>query len=486
MHKLLKKRFVVTLLCMSSLVLAVLTGTVLAAEDVDWWKKAAAPYKGRTITVLGEFTPVSEFIAESGAIREFEKVTGIKVNFPMATFEELFAKLMQDLGQGTKIYDGANFEQDIIFSFYKKGWLANLDKLMEEHPELIYPDLDLPDFNVSINYATFDGNLYGIPIECSIKTYVYRKDLFEDPEIKKAFKAEYGRDLAVPEDWHQYEQIAKFFTDWGKKKGIELYGHTAEAKAHIALAYELILEYFPPWGIWTWGINMDTMRASVEKGGTLNSPRAKEALQWYIDMLKYAPPGVRTYTWDEAFASMASGKVAQGLLYCEWFADMQMNPEKSVVVGKLDTDLTPTLPEVMNHVMRRKGYDEGYIGYIETNPLVVFEPSENKEPTFLLLQWLSRKSFMPEFVKATGNVLRKSSLSDPGVMELNEKLNGYFDLLTRYDFLYVGSPDFANHATLIQIYKNWFERAVAGEISVGDCLDGLAKEVDQVMEEMGY
>ena len=46
MHKLLKKRFVVTLLCMSFLVFAVLAGTVLAAEDLDWWKEAAAPYRG--------------------------------------------------------------------------------------------------------------------------------------------------------------------------------------------------------------------------------------------------------------------------------------------------------------------------------------------------------------------------------------------------------------------------------------------------------
>lgn len=74
MHKLLKKRFVVALLCMSSLVFAVLTGTVLAAEDVDWWKKAAAPYKGRTITVLGEFTPVQNSLPSRALLRSLKKL----------------------------------------------------------------------------------------------------------------------------------------------------------------------------------------------------------------------------------------------------------------------------------------------------------------------------------------------------------------------------------------------------------------------------
>ncbi len=40
----------------------------------------------------------------------------------------------------------------------------------------------------------------------------YRKDLFEDPKEKEAFKAKYGRDLAVPQTYQEAKEVAEFFT----------------------------------------------------------------------------------------------------------------------------------------------------------------------------------------------------------------------------------------------------------------------------------
>jgi len=39
----------------------------------------------------------------------------------------------------------------------------------------------------------------------------YRKDWFEDPAEMEAFKARYGYDLDVPQDWKQLIDIAEFF-----------------------------------------------------------------------------------------------------------------------------------------------------------------------------------------------------------------------------------------------------------------------------------
>ena len=39
----------------------------------------------------------------------------------------------------------------------------------------------------------------------------YRKDWFEDPAEKAAFKAKYGRELAVPETWEEFQDVAEFF-----------------------------------------------------------------------------------------------------------------------------------------------------------------------------------------------------------------------------------------------------------------------------------
>ena len=87
-------------------------------------------------------------------------------------------------------------------------------------------------------------------------------------------------------------------------------------------------------GIYNWGINLENMRATKANGGLVDSDEAKAAFKWYVDMLQWAPPGVKTYTWDETAATFGAGKVAQGIIYLEnlgWWSD----PAQSEVAGKL-------------------------------------------------------------------------------------------------------------------------------------------------------
>ena len=44
---------------------------------------------------------------------------------------------------------------------------------------------------------------------------VYRRDLFDDPKEKAAFKGKYGYDLAAPATYDQLRDIAEFFTRRG-------------------------------------------------------------------------------------------------------------------------------------------------------------------------------------------------------------------------------------------------------------------------------
>ena len=117
------------------------------------------------------------------------------------------------------------------------------------------------------------------------------------------------------------------------------------------------------------------MRTSVENGGTLNSDTAKEALGWYVDMLQYAPPGVRTYTWDEAAAVFGTGIIAQGFLYMENLGWLAHDPDRSVVIGKVAIDIPPAKPGVMEAAEA----GEGYIGYYDGGAWGIPYCSKNKK-----------------------------------------------------------------------------------------------------------
>ena len=455
---------------------------IAQAAPPEWWKQAAGLYKGVTIRGVSESTPPSKAIRDYAAPL-FEELTGIKVEFEVTSWDEMYTKSIADLSRKTGIYDFIYVEQDIIYAYLVQNWLTDMTALMAEYPQLTDPDFDIEDFTTFINYfKDAKGHVFGIPFEAFLKSYAYRKDLFEDPEIRDAFKAEYGWNLRPPKDWDEYTQIAKFFTAWGKRKGIELYGHVAQAKTHPCVAYEMVESIWPAWGIYNWGINLEKWRASVENGGTLNSERAKEAFRWYVDMLKYAPPGVRTYTWDETAAVMGAGKIAQGLIYLENLGWLATDTSRSVVTGKIGVALPPTYPGVMSEAVRGLGY----IGYYDGGAFGIPVSSRKKEAAWLFIQFATRKEWGPEFAGLSGAVCRKSTFASSKIKALNEKMGGYFDMLRDRGFLFAGAPPLPMHRPLNELYLKWISRAVAGEVDPGEALDALAKEVDNLLIELGY
>ena len=62
---------------------------------------------------------------------------------------------------------------------------------------------------------SYQGERYGIPSGTDVRQIFYRKDLFEDPKEKEAFKAKYGMDLGVPQTWDEYLKQVEFFTKDG-------------------------------------------------------------------------------------------------------------------------------------------------------------------------------------------------------------------------------------------------------------------------------
>ena len=463
----------------------VLAFTVVAfaqtmVTNPDWWKKAAEPYKGVTIKGISESTPPSRAMMEVAG-PQFEELTGIKVEFEVTSWDEMYNKTIQDMQTGSGIYDFVYVEQDIIYAYLAQNWLTNLTPFVG-NTAITNPDFDLPDFTSFIeNFKDSKGDLYAVPFEAFLKSYVYRTDLFGDPEIQAAYKAKYNKDLAVPTTWEDYTNIAQFFTEYGKEKGIELYGHIAQAKTHPCVAYEMCETIWPAWGIYNWGINLEKMRASKANGGTLDSDQAKAAFKWYVDMLKWAPPGVKTYTWDETAATFGAGKIAQGLIYLEnlgWWSD----PAKSEVAGKIGVALPPVVPQAMEDAKSGKGY----IGYYDGGALGIPHSSKNKEAAWLFAQWVARKEWQGEFAKLGTRVVRKSTFDDPIVKDLDPKMGNYFTFLKDEGPLFRGAPPLPMHRPLNELYLKWVAKAVAGEVSPEDALDNLAKEVDALMEELGY
>jgi len=468
--------------------LAALTAGLLmgaAPARADFWSDAGKKYEGVTLRGVSESTPPSNYVKDV-IVPAFTQATGIKVELEATSWDQMYDKAIKDMEANTGIYDFVYIEQDIIYSYLARKFLVNLTQEMKDHPELVDPNFDLSKFTSFLdNFKDGDGNVYGIPMEAFIKVYLYRKDLFNDPAAKEAFKAKYGYDLAPATDHKQYRDIAEFFTGWGQEKGLELWGTTVQAASgHPSSFYELVESVYPTYGVYDWGIvdKDGSYVASVDKGGRMNSPEAKAALTWFVGNLAFAPPEATSSTWDEVAATFAAGRAAQGLVYGENAAWIATNKDKSQVVGNVGVALPPVEPGVMDAAKA----GTGYIGYYDGGAFGVPHSSKNKEATLLFLEYMAQESVQADWAVAGSRITHTSTYDDPKIVALDAKIDGYFAMMKNDGPLFKGAPPFPFHNQVREAVAPFIYEAITGELQPDEALDKAAAAADAELKNLGY
>lgn len=455
-----------------------------AEGEMSWWAEAAKPYEGVTIRGVSESTPPSKYVSDVLA-PQFEAETGIKVEFEVTSWDQMYDKAIKDMEANTGIYDFVYIEQDIVYAYLDRDFLVNISQSLADSPELAAPDFDASAFTSFIDYFkdVETGDIYGIPMEAFVKVYLYRTDLFEDADIMAAFEAEYGYPLAPATTFDQHRDIAEFFTAYGEANDLELWGTTVQGSTgHPASTYELIETILPSCGIYNWGINQENFKATVENGGELNSDEAKACFDFWLSMLAFAPPEATSSTWDEVAATFAAGRAAQGWVYGENAAWIATDPERSAVVGNIGVALPPLSEGVLEEVSG----GTGYIGYYDGGAFGIPHSSQNKEATMLWLQFIGQDSVQPEWAVAGSRITHEATYDDPLVVEADAATNGYYTLLREQGPLFAGAPPYPFHGPVRETIDPFIHSALAGELSATDALDQAAAAVDAELVQLGY
>lgn len=466
----------------SALALAVGAGAAFA--DDAWFAEAAKAYQDVTLRGVTESSPPSLYIREVLA-PQFEELTGIRVDIETTSWDQMFDKAIKDMEAGTGIYDMVYIEQDIIYSYLSRDFLVNTTELLANNPALQAPTYSEDNFTTFADYfKDANGDLFGVPMEAFIKIYLYRTDLFNDPDIQAAFKEKSGRDL-VPATTHaEYAEIAQFFTDYGEENDMDLWGTTAQAHTgHVASWYEYFESIAPTFGVYNWGIDADNnFSASVANGGAMNSPEAKEALTWWLSMRDIAPPESVQSTWTEVGTTFGAGRAAQGLVYGENAGWIAADDTKSLVVGKVGV----ALPPLADGIREAAEAGEGYIGYYDGGAFGIPATSNQQEAAMLFLQYIGQNEVQPDWAVAAPRVTNTVTYDAPQVQEMNAKLGGYYDLLKDQGYLFAGAPPYPFHAQVREATAPTFYQILLGNLSVDEGLDTMAAEAEEELTTLGY
>lgn len=448
----------------------------------EWWATAGEAYQGVTIRGISESTPPSRFAAEVLAPM-FTELTGINVEFEVTSWDEMFNKPVQDMEANTGIYDFIYIEQDHIYSYLARDFLVDLNTLLTENPDLKSADFDLSKFTSFIKDFQVGDATYGIPMEAFIKPYLYRKDLFEDEAIKAAFQEQYGYELAPATTHQQYRDIAEFFTAYGQENGMELWGTTNQAHTgHASNTYELVETVMPTFGVYNWGVNLDTWKACEANGGQMNSQAAIDALQFRVDMLDFSPPEATSSTWDEVAASFAAGRAAQGFVYGENTVWIATDPSRSQVIGNVGV----AMPPLVDGVMAAAEAGEGYIGYYDGGAFGMPYSSKNQEAALLWLQFVGLEAVQPAWAVAGSRIVMESTYDAPAIMEADGMADSYYTKMREWGPLFKGAAPFPFHNTVRAVIDPFVWRAFSGELTPQEALDQACAAAEASMLELGY
>ena len=140
--------------------------------------KAPAQSKGITLRALMYPYPVTKAIR--ALVPEYEKATGVKVEWEEAPFSDLLSKQMTELVARTGRYDLFTLSNMWVGAEAGTGQLLALDELIAKaDAKLDWPDI-LPKQR---GMFTFKGKPYGVPLSSNIYLTTYNKEIFDQDGI---------------------------------------------------------------------------------------------------------------------------------------------------------------------------------------------------------------------------------------------------------------------------------------------------------------
>jgi multiple sugar transport system substrate-binding protein len=272
------------------------SGTQPAAGDT----KAA-----RAVTIWWAQWAPADGLQELG--RDYEKETGVAVKVHQIPWSNYQDQVFLNFGNKTTTFDivvgdsqwlgrGATGKLYLELT----DWLPTVVDLKTIHPQAL---------RYLCEYPGGSGRYFAAPCETDAVGFAYRKDWFEDPKEQAAFKAKYKHDLAVPNTWDEFKDVAEFFTRPAAKR----YG----CALLTGRGYDALVMGFQPF-LWDFGGAWGDP-ATYKVKGMLDTPGAAEALKFMKQLLSYAPNDGSNMDYGKALEAFTSGSTAMAMNYFAFY-----------------------------------------------------------------------------------------------------------------------------------------------------------------------
>jgi multiple sugar transport system substrate-binding protein len=299
---------------------ATVTKMVTTTETTAVTKTVTAPGGKKVLRFLTTETATASMEVFKKWINEYTRWhPEIEIQLEATSWDEIYTKIMAAVAAGTG---------------YELLHACNYNVVLLASMDLLYPVDDIIKLNTApgrtpdedyfpLTRIVMNGHDYMVPYRTGPQFIWYRKDLFK----------KYG--LSIPSTWDELLECAKTLNG---KEGVYGYGLPL---GRSGLTQELFTNFLMGNGCKFYveyvGDGWDT---TLDKSPWRE--KVKETLDFYKELMKYAPPDCSTYAYLEVINSYVYGKVAMANYAGRLLVNLETtNPDLGSVTGAFGFPIGP-------------------------------------------------------------------------------------------------------------------------------------------------
>lgn len=450
---------------------------------------ASAPAQAKDITIsmaAPDWGP-TRFMQEY-ANKTYKSSTGnnVKLAIDFIPWPSFYERVAASMASGEKKYQLVVSDSQWIGTFIEGGQFMKLNKYIDADKELqgILKDVHPALTEAYATYPYKSDNIYGFPQMPDTKVTFYRKDLFCDAGEQTAFKAKYAKQLPCTYadwetvDWDTWGNIGEFFRrSAGEKLGSgtateDFYGTAYQAGKGYDFSSGQALAFI--WqnggGIWD-----ESNQPKAQAEGVVNSAKAVAGIKKYVDLLKNSPPIAKTGQMD-IFAIndlYMQGKVA-AIVNWNAVSATSIDPKVSKVSDKTAVALPPGTKQGKEIVRWDVMGGQPFV-------LTSWNSDEVVQESLNVVKWWLSKDTQLKFAQSGGSSALQSVMNDPGYDDIKPWNRAHKEVLKwQKDFWHV--PEFFE---LLTNQQEHFDKAITGQASAQEAMDGIAKFQQELLTEAG-
>ncbi len=387
-------------------------------------------------------------------VNEYEAETGVAVKVETTPWQDFQTKAFTEFNARGSAFDMIVGDSQWLGAASEAGHYVDLTAFFTKH------NLGQVMAPATVKYyAEYNKKFWAVPAEGDAVGWAYRKDWFENPAEKAAFKGKYGYDLAPPKTWKELLEIAEFFHRPDQNRyGVAIY--TDNSYDGLIMGIENAL--------FSYGADLGNY-LTYEVDGIVNSDKAVAALEAYRKLYGFTPPGWSKTFFVENNQAITENLAAMSMNYFAFFPAL-VNPATNPNAANTGFFANPAGPNG-DQFAALGGQGISIVSY-----------SKNVDESYKFLEWFITDKVQKRWAELGGYTAHAKTLVSKEFRNATPYNEAFFQTMFKVkDFWAV--PEYAELLTAAN--QRLYPYVVGGEGSAKQALDALAKDWNATFKKYG-